>query len=155
MTAVALEFCLFVPCASHCEPPCVSAQILKPLANNSKHLTGRVSWRQPLPPTQTRGGGGGGATIVPGGRGREGTKFHCLLSRIFLVNPKPFNKEVDAAALFFFGGGLLHRAFSYPPPPLYKLRPCPSYSRRRDRINLGPNFNSVRNIAQPHKTWVS
>ena len=24
-----------------------------------------------------------------------------------------------------------------PPPPLYKLRPCPSYSRRRDRINLG------------------
>ena len=20
----------------------------------------------------------------------------------------------------------------YPPPPLYKLRPCPSYSRRRD-----------------------
>ena len=24
-----------------------------------------------------------------------------------------------------------------PPPRLYKLRPCPSYSRRRDRINLG------------------
>ena len=43
---------------------------------------------------------------------------------------------------------------SYPPPPLYKLRPCPSYSRRRDRINLGPNFNSVPNVVQPHKTWV-
>ena len=35
-----------------------------------------------------------------------------------------------------------------------KLRPCPSYSRRRDRINLGPNFNSVPNVVQPHKTWV-
>ena len=41
-----------------------------------------------------------------------------------------------------------------PPPPLYKLRPCPSYSRRRDCINLGPNFNSVPNVVQPHKTWV-
>ena len=41
-----------------------------------------------------------------------------------------------------------------PPPPLYKLRPCPSYSRRRDRINLGPNFDSVPNVVQPHKTWV-
>ena len=41
-----------------------------------------------------------------------------------------------------------------PPPPLYKLRPCPSYSRRRDRINLVPNFNSVPNVVQPHKTWV-
>ena len=41
-----------------------------------------------------------------------------------------------------------------PPPPLYKLRPCPSYSRRRDRIHLGPNFNSVPNVVQPHKTWV-
>ena len=41
-----------------------------------------------------------------------------------------------------------------PPPPLYKLRPCPSYSRRRDRINLGPNFNSVPNVVQTHKTWV-
>ena len=42
----------------------------------------------------------------------------------------------------------------YPPPLLYKLRPCPSYSRCRDRINLGPNFNSVPNVVQPHKTWV-
>ena len=39
-------------------------------------------------------------------------------------------------------------------PPLSKLRPCPSYSRRRDRINLVPNFNSVPNLVQPHKTWV-
>ena len=45
--------------------------------------------------------------------------------------------------------------FCYPPPPLCKLRPCPSYSRHRDRINLVPNFNSVPNIVQPHKTWVS
>ena len=43
---------------------------------------------------------------------------------------------------------------SPPPPPLYKLRLCPSYSRRRDRINLGPNFNLVPNVVQPHKTWV-
>ena len=27
-----------------------------------------------------------------------------------------------------------------PPPPLYKLRPCPSYSGCRDRINLVPNL---------------
>ena len=27
-----------------------------------------------------------------------------------------------------------------PPPLLYKLRPCPSYSRRRDCINLVPNL---------------
>ena len=40
------------------------------------------------------------------------------------------------------------------PPPLYKLRPCPSYSRRRDRIDLVPNFNSGPNVVQPHKTWV-
>ena len=27
---------------------------------------------------------------------------------------------------------------STPPPPLYKLRPCPSYSGCGDRINLVP-----------------
>ena len=27
-----------------------------------------------------------------------------------------------------------------PPPPLYKPRPCPSYSRRRDRHNLVRNL---------------
>ena len=27
-----------------------------------------------------------------------------------------------------------------PPPFLYKLRPCPSYSRRRDRIDLVPSL---------------
>ena len=43
---------------------------------------------------------------------------------------------------------------AYHPPPLSKLRPCLSYSRRRDRINLVPNFNSVPNLVQPHKTWV-
>ena len=47
-----------------------------------------------------------------------------------------------------------HRRQTVPPPPLYKLRPCPSYSRRRDRINLVPNFDSVPNVVQPHKTWV-
>ena len=40
-----------------------------------------------------------------------------------------------------------------PPPPLYKLRPCPSYSRLRDRINLVPNFNSVPNVVQPRGVW--
>ena len=40
-----------------------------------------------------------------------------------------------------------------PPPPLYKLRPCPSYSRRRDRINLVPNLNSVQNVVQPRGVW--
>ena len=34
-----------------------------------------------------------------------------------------------------------------------KLRPCPSYSRRRDRINLVPNFNSVPNVVQPRGVW--
>ena len=44
--------------------------------------------------------------------------------------------------------------FWVPPPSLYKLRPRPSYSRRRGRVNLGPSFNSVPNVVQPHKTWV-
>ena len=48
---------------------------------------------------------------------------------------------------------LAHNRAGAHPPPLYKLRPCPSYSRRRDRINLVPNFNSVPNVVQPHKTW--
>ena len=34
-----------------------------------------------------------------------------------------------------------------------KLRPCPSYNRRRDRINLVPNFNSVANVVQPRGVW--
>ena len=50
---------------------------------------------------------------------------------------------------------LLGTSLFVPPPPLYKLRPCPSYSRRRDRINLVSNFNLVPNVVQPHKTWVS
>ena len=42
--------------------------------------------------------------------------------------------------------------FEVPPPPLYELRPCPSYSRHRDCINLViliRNFNSVPNLVQP------
>ena len=31
-----------------------------------------------------------------------------------------------------------HTACNVPPPPLYKPRPCPSYSGRRDHINLVP-----------------
>ena len=41
------------------------------------------------------------------------------------------------------GGTVLEgvvRRFLYPPPPLYKLRPCPSYSRRRDRNNFVRNL---------------
>ena len=41
-----------------------------------------------------------------------------------------------------------------PPPPLYKLRPCPSYSRRRDCNNCVRNFNCVRNVVRPDETWV-
>ena len=51
-----------------------------------------------------------------------------------------------ARGVYYLGG--------YTPPPLYKLRPCPSYSRRRDRINCVRNFNYVRNVVRPHKTWV-
>ena len=29
---------------------------------------------------------------------------------------------------------------AYPPPPLSKLHPCPSYSRRKDGISLVPNL---------------
>ena len=53
-----------------------------------------------------------------------------------------------------FLGSPRRQGLCTPPPPLSKLRPCPSYSRRRDRINLVPNFNSVPNLVQPHKTWV-
>ena len=42
----------------------------------------------------------------------------------------------------------------YPAPPLYKLRPCPSYSRRRDCNNCVRNFNCVRYVVRPQKTWV-
>ena len=38
-----------------------------------------------------------------------------------------------------------------PPPP---LRPCASYSGCRDRDNCVPNFDCVRNVVRPHKTWV-
>ena len=41
-----------------------------------------------------------------------------------------------------------------PPPPLCKLRPCPSYSRRRDHNNCVRNFNYVQDVVWPHKTWV-
>ena len=40
------------------------------------------------------------------------------------------------------------------PPPLYKLRPCPSYSRRRDRNNCVRTFHCVQNVVRPHETWV-
>ena len=36
---------------------------------------------------------------------------------------------------------------------LYKLRLCPSYSRRRDRNNCVRNYNYVQDVVQPHKTW--
>ena len=37
-------------------------------------------------------------------------------------------------------GEVIARQWRVPPPPLYKPRPCPSYSGRRDRINLVPNL---------------
>ena len=45
---------------------------------------------------------------------------------------------------------LYHRT----PLPLYELRPCPSYSRRRDHNNSVRNFDYVQDVVQPHKTWV-
>ena len=61
-----------------------------------------------------------------------------------------------AAGVSCVEGGLLSGGShgAYPPPPLYKLRPCPSYSRRRDRNNCVRNFNCVRNVVRPHMTWV-
>ena len=57
------------------------------------------------------------------------------------------------------GAGQAHKSIGkrgekeVPPPPLYKLRPCPSYSRRRDRNNC-VHFNCVQDVVWPHKTWV-
>ena len=50
-------------------------------------------------------------------------------------------------------GGTQTEAQCYP-PPLYKLRPCPSYSRRRDGNNWVRNFNCVQDVVRPHETWV-
>ena len=95
---------------------------------------------------------------------------HCLLqighvawSLVFSASSPPHPA--------FFSVSLCPSIAQVPPPPLSKLRPCPSYSRwgpiaehstvlwpsysrRRDRINLVPNFNLVPNLVQPHKTWV-
>ena len=38
-------------------------------------------------------------------------------------------------------------------PPFVVMRNS-GVLRRRDRINLGLNFNSVPNVVQPQKTWV-
>ena len=71
-----------------------------------------------------------------------------VLFSAFAVIPAPEGAGVG----HLYCGGVF--GVVVPPSPLYKLRPCPSYSRRRDRINLVPNFNSVPNVVQPHKTWV-
>ena len=65
--------------------------------------------------------------------------------------PKGVWRRLGVKALLVFANIL---TLLYPPPPLYKLRPCPSYSRRRDRTNLGRNFNLVPNVVLPHKIWV-
>ena len=36
----------------------------------------------------------------------------------------------------------------------HELKKKKSYSRRRDRNNCVRNFNYVRNVVRPHKTWV-
>ena len=67
-----------------------------------------------------------------------------------LVSPPPFDPLVLPVR-----GAFPHLAArSSPAPPLFKPRPCPSYSRRRGRINVGPNLNLVPNVVRPHKTWV-
>ena len=37
---------------------------------------------------------------------------------------------------------------------LAKLQSSPSYSGRKEHINLVPTFIRVQNVVQPHKTWV-
>ena len=49
------------------------------------------------------------------------------------------NKKIPQF-LVYTGPVFPQKRRGFPPPPLYKLRPCPSYSRRRDRINLVPNL---------------
>ena len=63
-------------------------------------------------------------------------------------------KEAGLGMMAFVACFALGFQNSTPPPPLYKLRPCPSYSRRRDRNNCVRNFNCVRNVVRPHETWV-
>ena len=48
---------------------------------------------------------------------------------------EPPDEVAFLVALSFF-----RKKIFFPPPPLYKLRPFPSYSRCRDRINLIPNL---------------
>jgi hypothetical protein len=50
--------------------------------------------------------------------------------------------------------GKKRKVLVVPPPPLYKLRPCPSYSRRRDSNNCVRNLNYVQDAVRPHKAWV-
>ena len=88
--------------------------------------------------------------------GRSGTSagaVYALFSRFCYVGG--FGDLGDPVVHTLRGvSGDVVTTYAYPPPPLYKLRPCPSYSRRRDRNNCVHNFNYVRNVVRPHKTWV-
>ena len=87
--------------------------------------------------------------------GDSAARSVSLLSHLRCILPDAQTQFVGSApSVHSLVSGLPQQSPLYPPPPLYKLRPCPSYSRRRDCINLGPNFNSVPNVVQPHKTWV-
>ena len=71
--------------------------------------------------------------------------YHLNLSALYLpCLPLPLTSAAAFSAVHALfgpwcgcGNHSSHLLSLYPPPPLYKLRPCPSYSRHRDRINWG------------------
>ena len=79
--------------------------------------------------------------------------WHRVSGSLSSVPPVVLEVEVGVEAGVGGGnGGGAPCAVRKVPPPLYKLRPCPSYSRCRDRNNLVCNY--LRNVVRPHKTWV-
>ena len=71
-------------------------------------------------------------TTAGSGRGMR-SAFSRIFSRIF---PHFSGRSLSVMFKRKHSSGIV----LYPPPPLYKLRPCPSYSTCRDRIHLAPNL---------------
>ena len=97
---------------------------------------------------------------VAHGRAQEPTPGSAVEFRGKSVRKnRPLVPRSNIAGSWTRGGGyaiclVFLRICAGTPPPLYKLRPCPSYSRRRDRNNCVRNFNCVQNVVRPHETWV-
>ena len=71
--------------------------------------------------------------------GRQSTNFSCMgfphlghIWILFVLPPPPLYTLPESHRYYCSGNDDC--------APLYKLRPCPSYSTRRDRINLAPNL---------------